>query len=161
MKLVTLTKKRSLTLFPPILSFLLFFSLSYSKCTLITHTQSSVNWDPVDQTVLANEQVTHRHSHPPPSSTLTLSPSPSHPLVSPKVDINGRSWRSGAIVEKKKMVQWFFRVSSFAKELNDVCLKSLLPFSYPPKCSSFDKPSYFLSPPSHRILTLLMGGQTT
>ena len=56
--------------------------------------QSEVNWDPVDQTVLANEQV----------------------------DVNGRSWRSGAIVERRRMVQWFFRVSSLSKELIEVTL---------------------------------------
>jgi len=52
--------------------------------------ESFVNWDPVDQTVLANEQV-----------------------------IDGRGWRSGAVVEKKKLTQWFLRITAFADELLD------------------------------------------
>jgi len=50
--------------------------------------QSVVNWDPVDQTVLANEQV-----------------------------IDGRGWRTGAIVEKREIPQWFFRITAYADEL--------------------------------------------
>ncbi len=49
---------------------------------------SVVNWDPVDQTVLANEQV-----------------------------IDGKGWRSGAVVEKKEIPQWFLRVSNYSEEL--------------------------------------------
>ncbi len=47
-----------------------------------------VNWDPVDETVLANEQV-----------------------------IDGRGWRSNAVIERREMTQWFFRISDFAEEL--------------------------------------------
>ena len=50
--------------------------------------ESYVNWDPVDQTVLANEQV-----------------------------IDGKGWRSGAVVERKKLNQWFFKITKFSKEL--------------------------------------------
>ncbi|HUN53406.1 MAG TPA: leucine--tRNA ligase, partial [Candidatus Sulfotelmatobacter sp.] len=50
--------------------------------------ESAVNWDPVDQTVLANEQV-----------------------------IDGRGWRSGAPVEKRKLSQWFLKITAFAGEL--------------------------------------------
>ena len=49
---------------------------------------SFVNWDPVDQTVLANEQV-----------------------------VDGKGWRSGATVEKKKLKQWFFKITDYAEEL--------------------------------------------
>ena len=55
---------------------------------LVYRKESYVNWDPVDKTVLANEQV-----------------------------IDGKGWRSGAIVERKKLNQWFFKISNFADEL--------------------------------------------
>ncbi len=55
---------------------------------LVYRKESYVNWDPVDQTVLANEQV-----------------------------IEGRGWRSGALVERKKLNQWFFKISKFSEEL--------------------------------------------
>ncbi len=55
---------------------------------LVYRKESYVNWDPVDKTVLANEQV-----------------------------INGKGWRSGAVVERKKLNQWFFKISSFSEEL--------------------------------------------
>ncbi|WP_188237817.1 leucine--tRNA ligase [Sphingopyxis sp. LK2115] len=55
---------------------------------LVYRKESYVNWDPVDMTVLANEQV-----------------------------IDGRGWRSGAIVEKKKLSQWFLKITDFADEL--------------------------------------------
>ena len=50
--------------------------------------QSKVNWDPVDQTVLANEQV-----------------------------IDGRGWRSGALVEQRELTQWFFRITAYTEDL--------------------------------------------
>src|SRR5262245_35315031 len=49
---------------------------------------SKVNWDPVDHTVLANEQV-----------------------------IDGRGWRSGALVEQRELTQWFFKITDYADEL--------------------------------------------
>ncbi len=55
---------------------------------LVYRKDSAVNWDPVDQTVLANEQV-----------------------------IDGRGWRSGAVVEKRKLSQWFLKITDFAEEL--------------------------------------------
>jgi len=55
---------------------------------LVYRKESAVNWDPVDQTVLANEQV-----------------------------IDGRGWRSGALVEKRKLSQWFLKITAFAEEL--------------------------------------------
>ena len=59
---------------------------------LVYRKENYVNWDPVEQTVLANEQV-----------------------------IEGKGWRSGAIVERKKLNQWFFNISKFSEELlNDL-----------------------------------------
>jgi leucyl-tRNA synthetase len=55
---------------------------------LVYRKESTVNWDPIDQTVLANEQV-----------------------------IDGRGWRSGAMVEKRKLSQWFLKITDFADEL--------------------------------------------
>ncbi|HNP71898.1 MAG TPA: leucine--tRNA ligase [Kouleothrix sp.] len=68
------------------------FQLLYKK-GLAYRAKSLVNWDPVDQTVLANEQV----------------------------DAEGRSWRSGAKVEKRELEQWFFRITAYAERLlNDL-----------------------------------------
>ena len=64
-----------------------FFLELYDK-GLVYRKENYVNWDPVDQTVLANEQV-----------------------------IDGKGWRSGAIVERKKLNQWFFNISKFSEEL--------------------------------------------
>jgi leucyl-tRNA synthetase len=60
------------------------------KKGLVYRKNSVVNWDPVDQTVLANEQV-----------------------------IDGRGWRSGALVEKREIPQWFLRITDYAQELLD------------------------------------------
>ena len=57
---------------------------------LVTRKETYVNWDPEEKTVLANEQV-----------------------------INGRGWRSNAIVERKKLSQWFFNITKFSSELLD------------------------------------------
>ncbi|MBW8298782.1 MAG: leucine--tRNA ligase [Hydrogenophaga sp.] len=57
---------------------------------LVYRKQSKVNWDPVDHTVLANEQV-----------------------------IEGRGWRSGALVEQRELTQWFFRITDFSQDLLD------------------------------------------
>ena len=65
----------------------LFFLELYEK-GLVYRKENYVNWDPIDQTVLANEQV-----------------------------IDGKGWRSGAIVERKKLNQWFFNISKFSEEL--------------------------------------------
>ncbi|EGD81599.1 leucyl-tRNA synthetase [Salpingoeca rosetta] len=70
--------------------------LQLHKRGLVYQDKALVNWDPVDQTVLANEQV----------------------------DAEGRSWRSGALVEKRRLRQWFLRITEYAEELerglNDV-----------------------------------------
>ncbi len=57
---------------------------------LVYRKESAVNWDPVDMTVLANEQV-----------------------------IDGRGWRSGALVERRRLSQWFLKITDFAEELLD------------------------------------------
>ena len=64
-----------------------FFIKLYEK-GLVYKKAAEVNWDPVDQTVLANEQV-----------------------------IDGRGWRSGAVVERRKIPQWFIRITAYAEEL--------------------------------------------
>jgi leucyl-tRNA synthetase len=66
-----------------------FFTKLYEK-GLVYKKNATVNWDPVDQTVLANEQV-----------------------------IDGRGWRSGAIVERKEIPQWFIKITDYAQELLD------------------------------------------
>ncbi len=62
--------------------------LAFYKAGLVYRKKSKVNWDPVDHTVLANEQV-----------------------------IDGRGWRSGAIVEQKELAQWFFKITHYAEDL--------------------------------------------
>ncbi len=64
--------------------------LDFLEAGLVYRQEAWVNWDPVDQTVLANEQV-----------------------------IEGRGWRSGAEVEMRRLPQWFFRISDYADELLD------------------------------------------
>ena len=64
--------------------------LDLFKAGLVYRKESAVNWDPVDMTVLANEQV-----------------------------IDGRGWRSGALVERRKLSQWFLKITDFADELLD------------------------------------------
>ncbi|HSA89891.1 MAG TPA: class I tRNA ligase family protein, partial [Burkholderiales bacterium] len=59
--------------------------VDFYEAGLVYRRESWVNWDPVDNTVLANEQV-----------------------------IDGRGWRSGAVVEKRQLSQWFFRITAYA-----------------------------------------------
>ena len=66
------------------------FFLELLEKKLVYRKENYVNWDPVDETVLANEQV-----------------------------IDGKGWRSGAIVERKKLSQWFFNISKFSQDLLD------------------------------------------
>ena len=68
------------------------FFLKLLKKGLVYRKLSEVNWDPVDKTVLANEQV-----------------------------IDGKGWRSGALIERKKIPQWFLKITDFAEDLlNDI-----------------------------------------
>jgi leucyl-tRNA synthetase len=62
--------------------------LDFLAAGLVARKKSKVNWDPVDQTVLANEQV-----------------------------IDGRGWRSGAVVEQRELTQWFLKISDYSEEL--------------------------------------------
>ena len=66
-----------------------FFARLFEK-GLVYRKNSVVNWDPIDQTVLANEQV-----------------------------VDGRGWRSGALVEKREIPQWFLKITAYADELLD------------------------------------------
>ncbi len=66
-----------------------FFTRLFEK-GLVYKKEAEVNWDPVDQTVLANEQV-----------------------------VDGRGWRSGALVERRSISQWFIRITAMAQELLD------------------------------------------
>jgi leucyl-tRNA synthetase len=63
--------------------------LQFWEAGLAYQKEAKVNWDPIDQTVIANEQV----------------------------DNEGRSWRSGALVEKRKLRQWFFKITDYAEQL--------------------------------------------
>ena len=62
--------------------------LDFLAAGLVTRKKSKVNWDPVDQTVLANEQV-----------------------------IDGRGWRSGALVEQRELTQWFLKITDYSEDL--------------------------------------------
>ena len=62
--------------------------LDFLDAGLVVRKKSKVNWDPLDHTVLANEQV-----------------------------IDGRGWRSGALVEQRELTQWFFKITDFAEDL--------------------------------------------
>ena len=62
--------------------------LDFLAAGLVARKKSKVNWDPVDQTVLANEQV-----------------------------IDGRGWRSGAVVEQRELTQWFFKITDYSDDL--------------------------------------------
>jgi leucyl-tRNA synthetase len=64
--------------------------LDFVRAGLVERKKSKVNWDPVDMTVLANEQV-----------------------------IEGRGWRSGALVEQRELTQWFFKITNFSQDLLD------------------------------------------
>ena len=64
--------------------------LDFLEAGLVDRKTAKVNWDPVDQTVLANEQV-----------------------------IDGRGWRSGALVEQRELTQWFFKITDYAQDLHD------------------------------------------
>ena len=64
--------------------------LDFLEAGLVDRKTAKVNWDPVDHTVLANEQV-----------------------------IDGRGWRSGALVEQRELTQWFFKITDYAQDLHD------------------------------------------
>jgi leucyl-tRNA synthetase len=64
--------------------------LDFMKAGLVERKKSKVNWDPVEQTVLANEQV-----------------------------VDGRGWRSKAVVEQRELTQWFFKITDYAQDLLD------------------------------------------
>ena len=64
------------------------FFIKLLEKNLVYKKKSEVNWDPVDKTVLANEQV-----------------------------VDGRGWRSGAIVERKEIPQWFLKITEYSDEL--------------------------------------------
>ena len=70
--------------------------LDFFRLGFVYRAEADVNWDPVDQTVLANEQV-----------------------------IEGRGWRSGALVERRKLSQWFFKITAFSPTICWMRLDSL------------------------------------
>ena len=70
--------------------------LDFLEAGLVDRKTAKVNWDPVDQTVLANEQV-----------------------------IDGRGWRSGALVEQRELTQWFFKITDYRRGPADDALDAL------------------------------------
>ena len=81
------------TCFPEYYKWTQWLFLQFFQAGLAYQKEAAVNWDPIDQTVLANEQV----------------------------DSEGRSWRSGAMVERKLLRQWFFKITDYAEQLlNDL-----------------------------------------
>ncbi|HRK23340.1 MAG TPA: leucine--tRNA ligase [Beijerinckiaceae bacterium] len=68
--------------------------IDFLKAGLVARKTSKVNWDPVDHTVLANEQV-----------------------------IDGRGWRSGALVEQRELTQWFLKITDYSQDLLDALAK--------------------------------------
>ncbi|MCA4774468.1 leucine--tRNA ligase, partial [Wolbachia endosymbiont of Mansonella perstans] len=83
------------------------FFLDFLKHGLAYRKESWVNWDPVDETVLANEQV-----------------------------VDGKGWRSGTVVEKRKLSQWFLKITDFAEDLLK-CLQDLK--NWPEKVKTMQK----------------------
>lgn len=84
--------------------------------------EAMVNWDPIDKTVLANEQV-HRHCSTPTlvgwGGDRTGSLTHSRSACGEQVDAEGRSWRSGAVVEQRALKQWFLRITQYGDRLLD------------------------------------------
>src|SRR6516162_3529694 len=78
--------------------------LDFLRAGLVERKLGKVNWDPVDRTVLANEQV-----------------------------IDGRGWRSGALVEQREMPQWYFRITKFSEDLRK---RSTASTAGPRRCAS-------------------------
>uniref|UniRef100_A0AAQ5YDC3 leucine--tRNA ligase n=1 Tax=Amphiprion ocellaris TaxID=80972 RepID=A0AAQ5YDC3_AMPOC len=87
----TTTKKKLTTCLPDYYKWTQYLFIKLFEAGLAYQKEAVVNWDPVDQTVLADEQV----------------------------DENGRSWRSGAQVEQKLLTQWFIKTTNYAKPLLD------------------------------------------
>jgi leucyl-tRNA synthetase len=86
-------KREVATCFPDYYKWTQWLFLQFLTAGLAYQKEAAVNWDPIDQTVLANEQV----------------------------DSEGRSWRSGAMVERKLLRQWFFKITDYAEQLlNDL-----------------------------------------
>ena len=87
--------------------------LDFLAAGLVERKQSKVNWDPVDMTVLANEQV-----------------------------IDGSGWRSGAPVEQRELTQWFFKISDYSEDLLDGARQARpLAGKSPADAEELDRPS--------------------